>query len=283
MMKTEKYRILNIVLSLFIYTACQDQTVRQDVADSMEDVVNKSVSDNANQDSVPDSVANSLIPTIDLDIANVPEIKDEERFDISVNAVAADQFFLSLVDGTDYNMVIHPEVTGSVTLNLRNVTIPEVLEASRDVYGFEFISTGYGFQVLPGRLRARIYQINYLNVERSGSSQISVSSGSLTANETSTTGDGATTRSSDSAGTTIRTEQSLTTFWTELQDSVQAIVGQGDGRSVVVNPQSGVVVVRALPNELREVEAYLQATQLIVQRQVILEAKFIEVRLNENY
>ncbi|MGB1800812.1 MAG: secretin N-terminal domain-containing protein [Gammaproteobacteria bacterium] len=282
-MKTEKYRILNIVLSLFIYTACQDQTVRQDVADSMEDVVNKSVSDNANQDSVPDSVANSLIPTIDLDIANVPEIKDEERFDISVNAVAADQFFLSLVDGTDYNMVIHPEVTGSVTLNLRNVTIPEVLEASRDVYGFEFISTGYGFQVLPGRLRARIYQINYLNVERSGSSQISVSSGSLTANETSTTGDGATTRSSDSAGTTIRTEQSLTTFWTELQDSVQAIVGQGDGRSVVVNPQSGVVVVRALPNELREVEAYLQATQLIVQRQVILEAKFIEVRLNENY
>jgi len=283
MMKTKKYSVLNVILSMFILTACQDQTVRQDVVDSMENVVNKSVSDNANQDSVPDSVANSLIPTIDLDIANVPEINDEERFDISVNAVAADQFFLSLVDGTDYNMVIHPEVTGSVTLNLRNVTIPEVLEAARDVYGFEFISTGYGFQVLPGRLRARIYQINYLNIERSGSSETSVSSGSLTANQTSTTGDGTTTTSSNSAGTNIRTEQSLTTFWTELQDSVQAIVGQGDGRSVVVNPQSGVVVVRALPNELREVEAYLQATQLIVQRQVILEAKFIEVRLNENY
>lgn len=283
MMKTKFYIIINVILSLFIMLGCQDQTVRQDVVDTVENVVNKSVSDNANQDSVPDSVANSLIPTIELDTANVPEIKDEERFDISVNAVAADQFFLSLVDGTEYNMVIHPEVSGSVTLNLRNVTIPEVLEAARDVYGFEFISTGYGFQVLPGRLRARIYQINYLNVERSGSSQISVSSGSLTANETATSSDGTTTTSSDSAGTTIRTEQSLTTFWTELQDSVQAIVGQGDGRSVVVNPQSGVVVVRALPNELREVEAYLQATQLIVQRQVILEAKFIEVRLNEDY
>jgi len=282
-MKTKFYIIINVILSLFIILGCQDQTVRQDVVDTVENVVNKSVSDNANQDSVPDSVANSLIPTIELDTANVPEIKDEERFDISVNAVAADQFFLSLVDGTEYNMVIHPEVSGSVTLNLRNVTIPEVLEAARDVYGFEFISTGYGFQVLPGRLRARIYQINYLNVERSGSSQISVSSGSLTANETATSNDGTTTTSSDSAGTTIRTEQSLTTFWTELQDSVQAIVGQGDGRSVVVNPQSGVVVVRALPNELREVEAYLQATQLIVQRQVILEAKFIEVRLNEDY
>lgn len=282
-MKTRLYILVNVILSLFIVSGCQEQTVRQDVVDAVETVVDKSVSDNEGQDSVPDSIAKSLIPTIDLDVANLPEIKDEERFDISVNAVAADQFFLSLVDGTNYNMVLHPEVSGSITLNLRNVTIPEVLEAARDVYGFEFISTGYGFQVLPGRLRARIYQINYLNIERSGSSQTSVSSGSLTANQTAASDDGTTTSSSNLAGTSIRTEQSLTSFWTELQDSVQAIVGQGDGRSVVVNPQSGVVVVRALPNELREVEAYLHATQLIVQRQVILEAKFIEVRLNENY
>lgn len=275
-----------LFLPLLILMACQDQAVRQDVVDSMENVVNESVSNNANQDSVPDSVAESLIPTIDLDTANVPTIKDEEKFDISVNAVAADQFFLSLVDGTGYNMVIHPEVTGSITLNLRNVSIPDVLEAARDVYGYEFISTSYGFQVLPGRLRARIYQINYLNIERSGSSLTSVSSGSLTANTGSNGGtdsEGNTSSGGSASGTEIRTEQSLTSFWTELQESVQAIVGDGDGRSVVVNPQSGVVVVRALPNELREVEAYLQATQLIVQRQVILEAKFIEVRLNENF
>lgn len=273
-----------LIMSLLVLFSCQEQAVRQDVVDEMENVVNKSVSDNANQGSIPDSVANTLIPTINLDTANVPVIKDEERFDISVNAVAADQFFLSLVDGTDYNMVIHPEVSGSITLNLRNVTIPDVLEAARDVYGFEFISTAYGFQVLPGRLRARIYQINYLNIQRSGSSQTTVSSGSLTqAGGNAGTDTTSSSTSSSILGTDIRTEQNLTSFWTELNDSVQAIVGSGDGRSVVVNPQSGVVVVRALPNELREVEAYLQATQLIVQRQVVLEAKFIEVRLNENF
>ena len=273
-----------IFILMLVLTACQDQTVRQDVVSSAEETVNKSISNNANQDSVPDSVANSLIPTIDLAKSDVPEIKDDDRFDISVNAVPADQFFLSLVDGTNYNMVVHPEVKGSITLNLRNVTIPEVLEAARDVYGYEFVSTPYGFQVLPGRLRARIYQINYLNIERSGSSQTMVSSGSLTASNTSSSTDGSTTNSaSNVTGSEIRTEQTLNSFWTELQESVQAIVGSGEGRSVVVNPQSGVVVVRALPNELREVEAYLQATQLIVQRQVILEAKFIEVTLNENF
>ncbi|MEM6998852.1 MAG: pilus (MSHA type) biogenesis protein MshL [Pseudomonadota bacterium] len=252
----------------------------------MEDTVNKSISDNANQASVPQDVSASLIPTLTLDASDVPDFQDDERFDISVNAVPADQFFLSLVDGTDYNMVIHPEVTGTITLNLRNVSVPDVLEAARDVYGFEFVSTQYGFQVLPGRLRARIYQINYLNVERNGRSQTTVSSGSLTQSDGSASGSDDSSSGSSSSrilGTDIRTEQSLTSFWVELQESVQAIVGSGEGRSVVVNPQSGVVVVRALPNELREVETYLQATQLIVQRQVILEAKFIEVRLNDDF
>ena len=280
--------IFTITILILLLSGCQEQPVRQVVIDTMEDTVNKSISDNANQESVPEDIANSLLPTISLDTSNVPEIKDEERFDISVNGVAADQFFLSLVDGTKYNMVVHPEVKGTITLNLRNVTIPEVLEAARDVYGFEFIETPYGFQVLPGRLRARIYQINYLNINRMGSSQTLVSSGSLTQSDavgidTNDETGGNPENLTNVVGTEIRTEQSLTTFWTELQESVQAIVGAGEGRSVVVNPQSGVIVVRALPTELREVESYLQATQLIVQRQVILEAKFLEVRLNENF
>jgi len=114
-----------------------------------------------------------------------------------------------------------------------------------------------------------------------------VSSGSLTQSETSGGADedgrSTSSRGGGIIGTEIRTEQSLTTFWQELRESVEAIVGVGEGRSVVVNPQSGVVVVRALPNELREVEAYLQATQLIIQRQVIIEAKIIEVRLNDRF
>src|SRR5207245_1748979 len=56
-----------------------------------------------------------------------------------------------------------------------------------------------------------------------------------------------------------------------------------DRRSVVVSPQSGVVVVRAMPEELRNVSAYLKASQLSVDRQVILEAKILEVQLNDSY
>jgi MSHA biogenesis protein MshL len=167
------------------------------------------------------------------------------------------------------------------------------MQAVRDVYGYEFVNTTYGFQVLPGRLSARIYQINYLNIERSGSSQTFVSSGSLTQGsddgpDINTVGQAGTTSTGSGSrrslvGTQISTRQPESVFWAELHTSIQAIVGTGEGRSVVVNPQSGVVVVRALPNELREVESFLTATQLIVQRQVILEAKILEVRLSDRF
>ncbi len=52
---------------------------------------------------------------------------------------------------------------------------------------------------------------------------------------------------------------------------------------MVVSPQSGVVVVRGMPEDLRNVDAYLKASQLSVNRQVILEAKILEVELNDSY
>ena len=282
-----------LFVSALALSACESQAPRKDTLHKMESVVNESIQKNEEQAKVPENVSQALLPTINLGSSEVPEVADGQRFDISVNNVPADQFFMSLVDGTPYNMVVHPEVTGTITLNLRNVTVPQVMEAARDVYGYEFVKTQYGFNVLPARLQARIYQINYLNILRRGNSQTLVSSGSLTeAQSGGSSGDASNNNNSQGGlsqpartvlGTSITTEQPETTFWQELQASVQAIVGSGEGRSVVVNPQSGVVVVRALPNELREVEAFLTATQLIVQRQVVLEAKIIEVRLSDNY
>ena len=278
------------IMVLFICTSwlpgCEQTAVRDDVTASMEQAIKEGVETNA-QAEVPEAISNALVPSITLGASELPEVADKQRFDIAVNNVPAVQFFMSLVEGTEYNMVVHPEVKGMITLNLSSVTIPDVLQAVRDVYGYEFVNTDYGFQVLPGRLQARIYQINYLNINRRGGSRTLVSSGSLTLLSTgdSENGNSGSGRSRESvpAGTTISTELPETSFWKELQISIEAIVGAGEGRGVVVNPQSGVVVVRALPNELREVEKYLTATQLIVQRQVILEAKILEVRLNDDF
>lgn len=55
------------------------------------------------------------------------------------------------------------------------------------------------------------------------------------------------------------------------------------GRSVVVNAQAGVIMVRAMPNELRWIDQYLKAMSVVVERQVMLEAKIIEVSLSNQF
>jgi MSHA biogenesis protein MshL len=75
----------------------------------------------------------------------------------------------------------------------------------------------------------------------------------------------------------------LTDFWAEVAYAIRTIVGTGEGRNIVISPQSGVVVVRAMPQELRSVTALLKAMQVSVERQVMLEAKIIDVTLNKGY
>ncbi|MDP9108517.1 MAG: pilus (MSHA type) biogenesis protein MshL, partial [Pseudomonadota bacterium] len=94
------------------------------------------------------------------------------------------------------------------------------------------------------------------------------------------TTNGTTARAFETSKITTSTESD---FWAELKMSLLSIIGEKEGRTVVVSPQSGVVLVRALPLEIRQVERYLKATQLSVDRQVMLEAKIIEVQLNDGY
>ena len=60
------------------------------------------------------------------------------------------------------------------------------------------------------------------------------------------------------------------TFWKQLEETLTTFIGQGNGRKVIVSPQAGLVTVRAMPNELKEVKAFLRTSESNIQRQVVL-------------
>jgi MSHA biogenesis protein MshL len=235
----------------------------------------------------PAQVADQLLPPLKLDLPAPPAT--EPRFDLVVNNAPANQVFMGIVHGTRYSMLVHPEVSGTISVNLKDVTVKEALDAIRELYGYDYRIEGNRIFVQPLTLQTRVFKVNYLTATRKGASDVRVVSGSVSDSPRQATPGtpgapvtqpGA---SSESIQSTRVSTQSEANFWAELTDAVKAIVGTENGRSVVVSPQSGVLVVRALPSELRAVEQYLRATQGAVDRQVILEAKIIEVELNEGF
>lgn len=237
----------------------------------------------------PDAVAAALLPPLKIEMPKARQPL-EERFGVAFNNVPAAQFFMGIVSGTRYSMLVHPEVTGTISVNLKDVTVLEALDAVREMYGYDYKVEGNRIYVKPLTMQTRVFQVNYLNGNRRGTSDIRVTSGSISDTTAGSAPGG------NVPGTPVTpgaTSQALNTskistssnsdFWGELKASLEAIVGNSkEGRSVVISPQSGVVVVRAMWDELRNVDAYLKATQLAVDRQVILDAKIVEVELSDS-
>lgn len=268
----------------------------------------------------------ALLPPLKVEMPRAGGKPLEQKFDLVVNNAPASQVFMGIVDGTRYSMLVHPDVSGAISVNLKDVTVFEALDAVREIYGYEYKVDGARIYIQPLAMQTRIYKVNYLVGRRVGGSDTRVHSGSInsmpSAPGTSATG---TTMSSGGGVSTTQDSSTIYTstrndFWGDLEDSVRTVIGCkmptrtmggglpqagmtggiaaqrnvetisgrgvegcGGGRSVVVNPQSGVVLVRAMPAELRDVSTFLNASQLSVERQVILEAKILEVELSDGF
>jgi MSHA biogenesis protein MshL len=214
-------------------------------------------------------------------IAVKPE-RPEPRFNLTVNNAKASEVFMGMVTGTPYSMLVHPDVTGTLTLNLKNVTVPEAMEAIRALYGYEYEVQGKRIIVLSPAAQTRIYQLNALAMERKGMSDIRVVSGSVsTSNASGSSGSGSTGSSSKSLETSSVQTSTDSNYWQDVSTALKALVGEGG--TVVVSPQSGIVIVKATPANLYMVEKYLRESELVSARQVMLEAKILEVQLNDGF
>ncbi|MDX2345595.1 MAG: secretin N-terminal domain-containing protein [Legionella sp.] len=291
-----------VILWIFSVVACTtNQPLKGTAIDSMTVDLHQSIENNK-------KVAGGYGPRNTSDISNalMPDIKFRSpqrngalyrRFDVAVKDVPASTFYMGLVKDTSVSMVVSPEIKGDITLNLKHVTVEQVLQALEDTYHYTYNRIPGGFEILPHVLQTRIYAVNYLELQRTGNSNMRLHSGEVTESVSGSSGGGGAqaalgasdTPPSGSAATSVQgnignvNTSSTVDFWKRLESTLKNMIGEEGTHNVTVNPLAGVVVVRAYPQELKQVESYLDLVQNSVDRQVILEAKILEVTLDDEY
>jgi MSHA biogenesis protein MshL len=291
-------RHLLVICLVSLVAACAaPQTAPSKLNESIAAALEEAATSRARKAAEVARVQEALLPPLKGELPTTPGRVIEPRFDLVVSNAPAQQVFMSIVSGTRYSMLVHPSVTGTISVNLKDVTVQNALDAIRELYGYDFKVDGTRIFIQPSSIQTRVFQVNYLVGQRTGNSDIRVTSGAApdaTAAPGSPAGAGGTSADSSRIQTAMQSD-----FWADLESTLSAMIGCprrrgaaaasttdiacSEGRNVIINPQAGVVVVRAMPVELRGIEAYLKAIRSSVERQVMLEAKIIEVTLNEQY
>ena len=247
---------------------------------------------------LPDSVQNELR---DQSLYQAREgLLAEKRLEIAAKSVNAKDFFTAIVEDSSFSIAIHPDVAGTITLNLKEVTLEETLSVVEELYGYEIRRKGRVIHVYPAGTRTETIPLNYLFVQRTGMSSTSINSGGVSENDSNTSSNNNSNNNSNNSsnnntnGSNSSDNQNNTNgvniytsnesdFWSELKETLTALIGSEDGRAVIVSPQAGLVTVRALPGEIESIRTFIETTEEHLRRQVIIEAKIMEVTLNDDY
>jgi MSHA biogenesis protein MshL len=278
-------KILILMLMLGLY-GCQSPmtnkfnesaiTVKSELKDAVKD--NKEISKKVF--TMSDTVFSSLVPTVSFD-----DKETEVTFDISAQNQDAKEFFAGLAKGAGVSIIVSPELEGNISLHMEKVTLNQVMNAISNMYVYEFKKTPYGYDILPGALETRIFAINKLNVIRTGQSSLSVQMDDLSSSDSSSSSSSSSTSSNNKSSSSSLSTVTEDNYWENLEDTIKLIIGDknDEAKSVVINTSSGVIAVRAYPKQLRKVAAFLDASEAIGKRQVLIETKVLEVALDDRF
>ena len=236
--------------------------------------------------SPPPPVEKSDIPALVQQAPIVPlplPVEEAEKYTVVVHEVAVRELLFALARDARINVDIDPKLSGMVTMNAVDQSLPQLLDRIARQVALRYEFDDGNLIISPDEPFVRIYNIGYLNLSRqtSGSVTVSTQIASTSSGEDSGTGGG------NTSATNISSE-SHHRFWENLRRSLSVMLtdaGQGAGQedTIVINPETGLVSVRARAAQHVQIQAFIDRVLESVGRQVMIQATVVEVTLSDQF
>jgi MSHA biogenesis protein MshL len=221
---------------------------------------------------------------------------DAKRFNLFfAEPMPVVQVLRLLVDETDLNLVVSPDIDATFIGDLKNVTLREALDLILPQHGLDYTVEGRVLRVFTRELEIRIFNIDYVATQRSGSRSISASSsaggggvggggagggvgGTATTGGAGGTGGGA----GGGGGSSAQVSGTETgDMYEELTAGIQNLVSVTGKFNL--DRKAALLQVIDYPDRLQKIEFYLESVMRRLHRQVLIEAKVLEVELRDEF
>ena len=208
-----------------------------------------------------------------------PELHSE-TYTVVVDQVPVEELLFALARDAEINVDVHPDISGRVTLNAVDQTLPQLLDRISHQVRLRYEMRADTLLILPDRPFLRVYKLDYVNVSRDTTSDTRTSTAVATP-AGGTAGNASATQVANVSNTRV-----WETITAALREIVRPLPGPGEPdprETVIASPESGIIMVRALARQHDQVQAYLDAVMASLHRQVLIEATIVEVQLSDRF
>ncbi len=245
-----------------------------------------------------------------LDLPPPAGSKAAERYTVVVSGVQAGELLFSLARDARINLDVHPDIRGVVTLNAIDQTLPQILDRIAAQVDMRWTLDGNLLTVVPDTPYLRFHRVDYLNMARDTSSRTSIATQVATTGAADSEAAQGADGGNNSATEIVNSAQNR--YWDSLVRALTALLQETDkllpevetaaasdardaqaaGRpnlrfreaaSVIAQPESGIIAVRATSRQHARVQEFLDASVRSARRQVLIEATVAEVELADGF
>ncbi len=214
------------------------------------------------------------LPVTQLDERLPVSARSAQNFSLSFSEPQPIRDVLLLVlKDTGLSVVIDPDVTGTFTGELANVTLKQALEIALPPLGLQYSLADNVLRVSRRPTETRFFSVDYVVTRRSSERTTSAPAGLVRQSAADRAG------SAGVAGGSAVTSSDATDFYEELSHTVGPLLS-ADG-SFTIDRKAGLVRVTDYPDRLDRVSHYLELAELRATRQVQIQATFVEIDLND--
>jgi len=201
-----------------------------------------------------------VLPLTQLDERALAADLDSKTFTLTyTQPVPVRELLVQIVRGTSLSIVTDPSIGEAFIGELKNVTVRQALGLVLRPLGLDYSVDGAFIRVFRRAPETRLFDVNYIANERVG--------------QTTIAGDGAA-RSRAEVSTGAKGD-----VFGDITKGIQSLLS--DRATFSVDRKAGLIQVTDFPERLDRVSVYLDAVQDRVRRQVQIDARAIQVELND--